>query len=232
VGERKVGVRLREDLRVPTILVETETDLLALGGLAVRQPDTDKLRTWEIAGAAHADNYLIAVGGIDSGIAPLEAIAAAYEPISNLMGTELAKPINFAPQQHYVTQTALHRLEQWMRTGEAPPTAPPLEIDPKDPSQLARDDNGNAIGGLRTPWADVPTACNTGVGAPGTMSYLFGSSAPFDDEKLAELYPAGPSQYLEMFAQSLDRTIEAGFLLPADRAEIIELASLCYRGGR
>ena len=49
------------------------------GGLSclARQPDSDRLRTWEIPGTAHADNYTIKVGFIDSGSAPLADLVAA-----------------------------------------------------------------------------------------------------------------------------------------------------------
>lgn len=229
VGERVTGARLRADLRAPVLMVETESDLIALGGLAVRQPDTDMLRTWEIAGTAHADNYLLAVGGIDSGSAPIETLAAAFEPLDNFMGTQLTCPINFAPQHHYVTQAALNRLVAWIADGQAPPTADLLELASDDQSQLARDADGNALGGIRTPWSDVPTACNSGIGEPGTFSYLFGTSVPFDQKKLATLYPGGEPQYLAKFEQSLDHAIQAGFILPADRSEILTLASFRFR---
>ncbi|TCM20380.1 hypothetical protein EDF56_10240 [Novosphingobium sp. PhB165] len=229
VGERVTGVRLREDLRVPVIMIETESDLTSLGGLAVRQPDTDRLRTWEIAGTAHADNYLLAVGSIDSGNIPIEKLAAAFEPIQDLMGKRLGKPVNFAPQHHYVAQAALHRLHRWVMDGETPPSAERLQLASDDPSQLARDDDGNVLGGIRTPWSDVPTACNSGIGEAGTFSYLFGSSVPFDRARLASLYPGGEPQYLAMFEQSLDQAIDAGFILPADRTEIRGLASFGFR---
>jgi hypothetical protein len=80
------AVKLRPDLRVPVMTVITETDLVGLAGLlgyqAARQPDTDRLRVWEIAGAAHADNYTFGVGFIDSGSLPAEKLATAYAPTS------------------------------------------------------------------------------------------------------------------------------------------------------
>jgi hypothetical protein len=229
VGERMRGVRLRKDARVPVVILETETDLLALGGLAVRQPDNDRLRTWEIAGTAHGDNYLLAVGMLDSGNAPLEKLAAAFEPLNSFMGAKFNKPINFAPQHHYVAQAALHRLNIWIANGEAPPSAPRLQLDPEAPLQLARDIDGNAIGGIRTPWCDVPTACSTGIGEPGALSFLFGSSVPFEQQKLAQRYPEGVRQYLSMFEESLESSIRAGFILRVDKDEIMGLAELGFK---
>src|SRR5262249_33819499 len=45
-----LGGRLRTDLGVKVFKVNTETDLLFLGEVAARQPDSDHLRTWEVAG--------------------------------------------------------------------------------------------------------------------------------------------------------------------------------------
>ena len=49
-----LGGMLRTDLGVKVFKVDTETDLLFLGEVAARQPDSDHLRTWEIAGASRA----------------------------------------------------------------------------------------------------------------------------------------------------------------------------------
>jgi hypothetical protein len=145
------------------------------------------------------------------------------------MGSQLARPVNFAPQHHYVAQTALNKLHAWVVDGLAPPTADLLQLASSDQSQLARDADGNALGGIRTPWSDVPTACSSGIGEPGTFSYLFGTSVPFDQKKLTALYPDGESQYLVMFEQSLEHAIERGFILPADRTEILALAGFGFR---
>lgn len=52
-------VRIREDVRIPVLTVQSETDVLQLMSVIARQDDTDMIRLWEIAGAAHADTYLL-----------------------------------------------------------------------------------------------------------------------------------------------------------------------------
>ncbi len=142
--------------------VITETDLVGGGVRAgyylARQPDTDRLRTWEITGTAHADNYTINVGFIDSGSAPLADLVAGYRPTSTLMGRELPHCINFAPQHHYVLQSALAHLIRWTRGGEAAPSAPRIELTDAEPPEIVEDAHGIAKGGIRTPWVDVPVA--------------------------------------------------------------------------
>ena len=141
--------------------VITETDLVGAarsGYYLARQPDNKRMRTWEIPGTAHADNYTIKVSFIDSGFAPLDQLVAAYAPTNTLMGQELAHFINFAPQHHYVLQAAIAGLHGWGRTGTPPPSAPRIEIGEGDPPPLILDTNGLAKGGVRTPWVDVPIA--------------------------------------------------------------------------
>lgn len=224
----------RDDLRVPVLTVITETDLLdgrVLGYHRARRPDGERSRTWEIAGAAHADNYVIRVGFIDSGSLPPADLAAAFAPTKQLLGRELSYFINFGPQHHYVLQAAVAGLDMWVRTGEPVPSAEHLQLTHDEPPALVVDANGLARGGVRTPWVDVPVARTSGV-APdeGPMSFLFGSGELFDDATLTRLYPGGWAEYLQLFTFALDGAIASGFLLVADRAEILELAAASYPG--
>jgi Alpha/beta hydrolase domain len=225
--------QFRPDLRVPLINVITETDLV--GGVLpgyhlARQADNDWLRTWEIPGTAHADNYTIQVAPIDTGSAPRDDIVAAYAPTNMLMGQQLAHCINFAPQHHYVVQAAIAQLHNWVRTGRPAPAAPPMTLSETDPPRFVLDENGLARGGVRTPWVDVPIAKTSGIGSEESlMSTLFGSGEPFDTATLGRLYPAGSADYLPRFTRALDQAIEAGFIVPADRPEILELAAATFR---
>ena len=99
--------------------------------------------------------------------------------------------------------------------------------------QLMRDANGETEGGVRTPWVDVPTAMLAGVGNSGSpLAGLAGASEPFDTATLDRLYPGGRSEYLKKFEASLQSAIKAGFILPADRDEILDIAAISYRGSR
>lgn len=230
------AVTFRPELRVPLLTVITETDVFGgprEGYYFARQPDNDRLRVWEIAGAAHADNYTIQVAFIDSGSAPLEAIVAGYTPTNMLMGQELAHNINFGPQHHYVVQAALAALNTWVATGEPAPGADLLEVRESSVPQPVPDGNGIARGGIRTPWVDVPIARTSGLGGEESiMSAIFGSGELFDANTIQRLYPGGRTQYLETFIGALDAAIGAGFILPADRAEILQLAAAIYPGGQ
>ncbi|HEX5253968.1 MAG TPA: alpha/beta hydrolase domain-containing protein [Mycobacterium sp.] len=230
------AVTFRPELRAPLLTVITETDVFGGprdGYYFARQPDNERLRVWEIAGAAHADNYTIQVAFIDSGSAPLEAIVAGYTPTDMLMGQQLAHNINFGPQHHYVVQAALAALNTWVATGEPAPGAEPLEVHESAGPQPVTDGNGLARGGIRTPWVDVPIARTSGLGGEESiMSAIFGSGELFDANTIQRLYPGGGTQYLESFTAALDAAIGSGFILPADRAEILQLAAATYPDGR
>ncbi len=225
-------VPFRDDPRVPVLVMLTETDVVdghLPGYHKARRSAGERFRAWELPGSAHADNYTIRVGFIDSGAVPVEQIAAAYAPTDQLMGTQLSYFINFAPQHHYVLQAAVDALNAWVRTGAPAPAAAPIELS--DSGQLILDANGLARGGVRTPWVDVPIARTSGLANDESpMSFLFGSGEPFDADTLQALYPGGSAEYLARFTESLDRTVEAGFLLQEDRAEILELAAALFPG--
>ena len=227
------AVPFREDLRVPLVTVITETDLVGgfrVGYYSARRPDDERFRAWEIPGTAHADNYTIRVGFIDNGSAPLEEIVSAYAPTNELMGAQLSYCINFAPQHHYVLQAAIAGLNTWVRTGEPAPVATPIALTDGEQPELVLDEHGIATGGIRTPWTDVPIARTSGLANDESpMSFLFGSGELFDAETLRTLYPGGSAEYLERFAEALDRAIDSGFIVAADRGEILELAAASFR---
>lgn len=232
-------VKFRPELRAPVITVITETDLMAMGRIpgyyAARQPDTEKLRVWEVPGTAHADAYIFSVSSMDSGVTPLEKIAAGYEPMNKVMQSELAKPVNNAPQHHYIVEAALSSLDRWIRTGQAPAEAAPMKVEagekPDAPPTLMLDANGLAEGGVRTPWVDVPTSRLSGLGnSGGPLGFMVGVCEPFDAATLDRLYPGGKREYLKQFEASLSLAIKAGFILDADRQEILDLAAIAYRG--
>ena len=126
-------------------------------------------------------------------------------------------------------QAALSHLNNWLASGKAPPKGSPLQVIAGDPLKYSLDDNGHAKGGIRTPWVDVPTMRLSGVGGTGSLiAQLVGSSEPFDDATLKRLYPGGKNEYLKKFEGALSSAISAGFILPADKQEILDLARVSY----
>jgi hypothetical protein len=218
--------RIRSDVRVPVLTLQSETDVVGLGSAGARQPDSDRLRLWEIAGSAHADTYLLVASALDDGSLPPEKLAQLLAPTTELFGMKVDAPINAGPQQHYVLQAALAQLDRWAGGGAPPPEAPRLELG-SDGSPLALDALGIARGGIRSPWVDAPTAVLSGFGQSGTeFAFLFGTTRPFDAATLARLYPGGSAEFLARFQKATDEALARGFLLEADVPEIRAVAAL------
>lgn len=94
---------------------------------------------------------------------------------------------------------------------------------------LRRDEFGNALGGIRNPWVDVPLRVLSGEGQQGEgLAYLFGTTFPLEPGTITRLYPGGRGDYLTAFTASLDQTIADGFILEVDREEIIAVAAETY----
>jgi len=202
-------VRIRTDLDVPVFMFETQTDLIQLEFAGARQPDTTRIRTWEVAGTSHADAYEL------GGAAPLLGCTTA---------------VNDGPQ-HPVAQAAFVSFLRWVDRGTPPPTPPPFELASTDPPRLALDAHGNVVGGVRTPAVDTPVSTLSGAppAASSELCGLFGSSVPFSAQTLAALY-GSPSGYVAAYTTALDRSIARGYLLPAERTTLLATARLVTFG--
>jgi Alpha/beta hydrolase domain len=224
---RAVPERIRDDARVPVLVLQSETDVIVLGGGAPAQPDGEHLRLWEMAGTSHVDTYVLFASAQDDGRLAPAAFAELIKPTNSVMFATTEFPINAGPQQHYIGQAALDALVAWAAGGPVPPQAPRLDLDADQ--HLVPGEHGIARGGIRTPWVDVPTATLSGLGQGGEgFAVLAGRTDPFEQQTLKRLYPGGRADYLDRFAASLDATIAAGFLRPEDRDEILSLAAASY----
>ena len=220
--------QIRADARVPVLLLSSETDVTVLRNAAIEQADSENVRVWELPGAAHADTYLLVASRADGGQLEPAEFARMLEPITELVIMTVEKPINSAPHQHYVAQAALQHLDRWVGHGEAPPSAPRLALLDDDKT-CQRDELGNARSGIRNPWVDVPIRMLSGEGQAGEgFAFLFGTTAPLEPGTITRLYPGGRDDYLAAFTPALDQTIAAGFILEADRSEILAVAAATF----
>ena len=201
---------VRTDLDAVVLQVETETDLFELGSPfpPARQPDTDHVRTWEVAGLAHSDAYYLARLS--------EQGTRQFEGFLDLSG--VLTEMNSGPQNH-VMNAALGHLDRWIAADTPPLVAAPIETAD---GAIVRDADGNALGGLRTPHLDVPIATLTGEGLS-----VVGRTVPFDEATLAARY-GDEAGYLAAFGDALDATIDAGFLLADDRDQMLADAAARY----
>jgi hypothetical protein len=213
VGAAQPGqMQIRTDLHQPVLQFETETDLFVLGFLPARQPDTDTVRTWEVAGTSHADRTVL-----DYGVASGQRSV----PGANFDLAAACGRVNEGPQT-YVVRAAYAALDRWIRTGTPPPSAPRLQVTH---DAVQRDEYGNALGGIRSPAVDVPTVALSGErnAAGGIFCQIFGSTTPLGDAIVHGLYPTR-DDYVAKVRAAADRAVEAGFLLRSDRDEIVAAA--------
>jgi hypothetical protein len=223
-------VPFRTDLDVPVLAVQTETDLVALGYLAARQDDSARVRIWEVAGTAHADDYVANLGASDdgSGETGVRELAAMLDPPAGTPGFTCDRPINTG-QAHYVVDAAQYALNRWVTAGVPPARAPRLQVTTS--GSFVLDAHGNVKGGVRTPAVDVPVATLSGLGQAGSsFCFLFGTTTPFDAPTLSALYPTH-AHFVARWATGTTSAVTAGFLRPADGIELVRAALETRVGG-
>ena len=204
--------RIRPDVGVPVMTVETETDLIRLGYLPAQQRDSKNFRLWEVAGTSHADAYFErSLSDLGDG----SAEAAMLDP-AQASGGRLGCSENVNEGAAYeVVSAALVGLEKWVRTGTPPAKAPRMKTTGTGAAAaIVRDEHGIARGGVRGPIVDAPIATNDGLpNGGGSMCFLFGHTKPFDAATLATLYPNGAADYVKAFDKAADKAVKVGFWL-------------------
>ena len=216
--------RIRTDLNVPVLQFQAETDMLGRGlnSIGARQPDTDLIRTWEVAGTAHADAYNLGIGDTDNGDGAGDAalFQAMLTPPASIYGGLLSctTPINAGPHT-YVLRSALNSLDNWIRTGEVPESRPTLDINN---GAFVLDAKGNVTGGIRTPHVDVPVATLSGLGQSGSaFCGLFGTTVtPPPADFASWALPNGRAAFDAAWIASLDDAVAKGNILEVDAVQL------------
>ena len=137
----------------------------------------------------------------------------------------------------------LHHLLRWVDEGVSPPRAQRILLDrdeSNDGSSMALDAHGNPLGGIRSPYVDVPAAkyapVNTaaeplianpseyvranGLQGAQTMCRLSAYQEPFSQAQLRELY-GSKREYLRKFEARLNELERASWSLPLYHATIM-----------
>ncbi|PWW66497.1 alpha/beta hydrolase domain-containing protein [Actinokineospora spheciospongiae] len=210
-GLPPISAKIRADLNVPVFVLQSETDVPLSS--SARQ-NTDRVRTWEVAGTAHADQY-----GLDT----YNPVNARDKAINDGAATYCDTPIN-SMTFRYAENAAFSHLESWAQGGPPPPSAQP--IDAWFGTLIQRDKDGNALGGVRLPDLVAPVAAygpnNSGGNVTGAC-LLLGTTKPFTADRLKQLYPTREA-YVTKFTDAADVAVRFGFLLPEDRAEAVARA--------
>ncbi|MBP2326087.1 hypothetical protein JOF56_006472 [Kibdelosporangium banguiense] len=215
IGDGVVGAlsaKIRTDLGVPAFILQAETDVVFSS--SVRQ-DTPLVRTWEVAGTAHADQF---------GLNLYNAANARDKGINNGAATYCDKPVNNMTFR-YAENAAFAHLDRWARGGAAPPTAAPITM--LFGLIIVRDGDQNALGGVRLPDLDAPVAAyapnNSGGNVAGACG-LLGTTTPFTPDRIRQLYP-DHATYVAKFTAAANRALQGGYLLKPDYDEAIARVS-------
>jgi hypothetical protein len=195
--------RLRDDLRVPVFVVNSETEACLF--TTNQQPDSDHLRVWESAGTSHVGSSRTELPDMGNG-APCRG--------------------SFAP----ALPAAYHHLRRWLEDGTPPPGIERIEREAD--GRAARDEHGNARGGIRWPHVVVPLGTHRGEAPPGPID-LMGASIPFDAERIRALHH-DRADYDARFDAAVDALVERGVVLPEDRSMVDDplAADVWHRPGQ
>ncbi len=91
-------------------------------------------------------------------------------------------------------------------------------------SGLAKDGEGNSLGGVRTAAVDVPIATYSGQStSSNVLCSLFGSTTPFSPAQLLALYPTH-DDYVNKVTTATAAAQQAGFILAADAPLVVQEA--------
>ena len=150
--------------------------------------------------------------------------------VPELSGKETCDKPAMSRVPSYLVQDAVYDwMKAWIEKGTRPPHAPPIIMVSAGSGRggergvIARDEHGNALGGIRLAEVAVPTATNTGENSGGQFCNIYGSHVAFDAAKLARLYPTHAS-YVAAVERVSHENLKAGYITKDGAANTIERA--------
>ena len=233
---------------VPVIHINTETEIfigtLSPTGLLYRRPDSDdpadRYRLWEVPGGSHVSNdtrdavLVLQLNDAErQHIQPSELppIGCTHQqfvagPATGIPGVVDPNDFPFA----YVASAAFQALLEWVERAAPPARADRILVNTAvSPAQIVRDAFGNALGGVRTPFLDVPIATYVPfdtVAHPTAFSgfcILYGYNVPFDENGLHSLY-RNHGDYVSRFVQKANKLVYQGFWLQPEASDATQRA--------
>ncbi|HSL22692.1 MAG TPA: alpha/beta hydrolase domain-containing protein [Vicinamibacterales bacterium] len=198
----------------PVLILNSENEVLGYYPYRGLQPGN--VRYWEIAGAGHTPELAYLIDQLQH--AGVTLVINCEYPTSDAL-------IPMYP----VGDAALDALKRWLTDGTAPADSALVTVLPGTPNTIARDQHGNALGGIRLPQIESPLGRFTGTNAPPTLACrvvggfdLFNGEPAgttpndtWDEPTLKELY-RNHGAYVSAFAQAVDRLLALGFMLEPD----------------
>lgn len=222
---------------VPFIAVQTECEncqfafrdypTLIMGSMPVAKLDSDEpgnlYRIYDIPGSTHDNKYNM----VDYYENDEDVHKVGFIPgYSGLQPYPSDYPYEFA------FDAIMHQLYQWAEQRIPAIKVPRIQVDCC--LRNVRDGGGNAVGGWRLPFVDVPYATYLPEADPikrgAGSTKLFGCRIPYSAEKLSTLYGT-LAHYRQLVENRTDELVERGMVLPAERDACVELAVKRARKG-
>jgi hypothetical protein len=183
---------------VPMIQMPTQTEvtMYAAQGNGYRRPDSDapgnRFRLYEVAGMPHNNS----------------------RDNPGFLNDPCTLPVTDFPAGAF-TALGLNDLVDWIATGKTPQHAPPIVVEN---NAVMVDEYGNAKGGVRNVYVDVPVASNGVLGkgktpAQDRLCQLGGTKVMLPDATLAKLYK-NTDGYQKRVNARLKDLVKAGWFLP------------------
>jgi hypothetical protein len=198
----------------PVLILNSENEVLGYYPYRGLQPGN--VRYWEVAGAGHTPELAYLIDQLQHAGGTL-VINCEYPTSDALI------PI------YPVGDAALDALKRWVTDGTAPVDSPLITVLPGTPNTIARDQYGNALGGIRLPQIETPLGRFIGTNTPPTLACrvvggfdLFNGepagTTPNDawDEPTLEGLYGNHGTYVSAFVQAVDRLVALGFMLEPD----------------
>ncbi len=211
----------------PLIAVNTESENRSSGFWHGDADEPEyKFRTWQIPCSSHDTKYTL-LTYYDNLVEDLRkaGVALEWEGVA-----ENGEPLDTPYEPIFCA--AFKALTDWARYGIPAPHADPIKtrmtFEPTDKTMALvanqKDAFGNALGGIRHPAADCPTATYqsyTDHADGESIQMMFGTAKPLPKEVLKGLY-GSLVEYRRLVAQSTDEAISKGFILAEDRQWMID----------
>ena len=147
------GIPLPDDAVVVGVVSEHEVLGIAGQGLEL-PPDSDgpRYRYYEIPGAGHG------MHGPEPIRPSTDSAAEVYRFRSDGEDGAPGHRPHYDKPDHPIFHAIWHNIDKWIAEDVPMPTASRIERDPTARDGIRRDEVGNALGGLRPPWIEVPDA--------------------------------------------------------------------------
>ena len=195
------------EIDTPFITMNTEGDYLLfkpMGGLKQgvnSEALSNKRRYYEVAGAPHTDAA--------SPLVPDNSEIVKTKCPKRILDGEYDYTLNDFPLD-YIINGLLEKLHRWAKDGIAPAIVEPMMKD--ENGEIARDEYGNALGGIRTAYLEVPKA--TYIGSIG-LGQTNGTMELFAEDVMNRLY-GSKEEYIKQFEAYGKKQVDDGDITEND----------------